>query len=588
MAQAPAADCRVEQQPGPDDAPPAAAGGDAIDLTDQGAGRLRLCLAGPNPVSVEGTAWCTWTDDRTAVRAVAGHPVDVEGGGKLEGSFDLDRGEAFVGGTTASGEVGTWSSEAIQPAIEASDDGLTGAAGIHVEPWLDPENPPAVRPSDVDGTIAWACGPAPAPRGGRSTGQLTVRLDAPVSVTKVVRASCSWLVGDAGPYMDSLQVDQDLFRVGNNPVSISINPDNEHPDRAMVEVSSTTDTGGALYASNSQLISIAQARDASSGVLRLRHLAIQGNSDERLVPGADELSGVARWSCPPPAVPGETIAGSDPGDPPDEHPGRATVTLDPAVAGPVHGEVTCTYEQGNASYVRLVGLNGSFESIDRRFELRWESGEIVLAVVSLDGMPLGEYVGQVNRIGDDVLRGPLLIEVNDFAFEPTDSIYVPLGGPDAPRSVALSIVITCDVDPARLPGWTLGRLELSIGSGVDRTWTAEVACNWKLSGGKPIVAGVTSRGGLDFNGQQFRVETLPDLVLITTTHTTVYQVLPSSTLTGSITADGRSGEQTFTGLGLRGRQPSIYGRLGGKDGPEAIDGKVAWSCGEPPTTFPPG
>ena len=50
-----------------------------MDTSDEGAGRWRLCLDTPTPVSVEGTAWCDWDAARSSVEAVSGLPTAVAG-----------------------------------------------------------------------------------------------------------------------------------------------------------------------------------------------------------------------------------------------------------------------------------------------------------------------------------------------------------------------------------------------------------------------------------------------------------------------------------------------------------------------------
>jgi hypothetical protein len=152
--------CSVQQQPGPGDAPPA--GGGETDTTGQGPGRWRICLTVPAPISVEGSAWCTWNGDRSAVDEISGLPSTA-------GSIDYD---AFLPFATQNLEVhltdrangGTIANFAPrQPTAIASDPKhTTGTAAFDVALEVDPESaPPAGAPPTVAGTIAWVCGAPP-------------------------------------------------------------------------------------------------------------------------------------------------------------------------------------------------------------------------------------------------------------------------------------------------------------------------------------------------------------------------------------------------------------------------------------------
>ena len=153
--------CTVQQQPGPGDAPPA--GGGETDTTGQGPGRWRICLTVPAPITVEGSAWCTWNADRSAVDEISGLPSTA-------GSIDYD---AFLPFASQKLEVhltdrangGTIANfEPRQPTTIASDaKHTTGTAAFDAALQVDPESaPPAGAPPSVSGTIAWVCGEPPA------------------------------------------------------------------------------------------------------------------------------------------------------------------------------------------------------------------------------------------------------------------------------------------------------------------------------------------------------------------------------------------------------------------------------------------
>src|SRR5688500_1320541 len=73
-----AIDCAPPAEPGPGDAPPDG-GGDLMDFSDYGGGRWRLCLTGPMIASIEGRAWCRWSEDRLSVLEVQGNPTPFAG-----------------------------------------------------------------------------------------------------------------------------------------------------------------------------------------------------------------------------------------------------------------------------------------------------------------------------------------------------------------------------------------------------------------------------------------------------------------------------------------------------------------------------
>ncbi|MBA2381181.1 MAG: hypothetical protein H0V73_03640, partial [Chloroflexi bacterium] len=150
--------CGLERQPGPADRAPGA-GGDGVDLADRGGGRWRLCLENPVALVVEGPAWCTWNDQRTAVTETSGLPVAIEGGdGKMDGGLSLERGEVYLSRTGLAGDVAAWHGGPAGQLIQSSGDGSAGVARFRVAALADSERPPAVRPPDQVGTIRWACG----------------------------------------------------------------------------------------------------------------------------------------------------------------------------------------------------------------------------------------------------------------------------------------------------------------------------------------------------------------------------------------------------------------------------------------------
>jgi hypothetical protein len=154
--------CALATQPGPNDRPPKG-GGELMDLTDAGAGRWRVCTIEPGALIVEGTAWCRWNEGRTAVEEVQGLPV-LAGGGTLDGGVVMGRAAIYLSTTLPDGTIHSYDSTNIPQVVDAVDGGRSGAARFLLDPILDPEHPPAVRPPNVAGVLRWQCGEPPAPR----------------------------------------------------------------------------------------------------------------------------------------------------------------------------------------------------------------------------------------------------------------------------------------------------------------------------------------------------------------------------------------------------------------------------------------
>jgi hypothetical protein len=139
-----------------------------MDVADLGAGRWRLCLSEPVVLTVEGPAWCTWSDDRTAVREISGLPAGIGGGDStVDGGIALDRDEVYVSSTDG-GTVSSWEGSPSEPAPAAGDATRLGTTTFRIPAVVDEENPPAVRPPEAAGVISWQCGDAPPPRTGRA------------------------------------------------------------------------------------------------------------------------------------------------------------------------------------------------------------------------------------------------------------------------------------------------------------------------------------------------------------------------------------------------------------------------------------
>jgi len=158
----PDAACSVEQAPGLSDAPPVA-GGDLLDLSDYGPGRSRLCLTAPIPMTFEGSAWCTWNEERTDVEQVGGLPRAV-GSREISAfvSFAPPRAGAEIIDRDRGGLVISYEQSRLPVVIESEPPHLNGRAAFDLAQYVNPETgvvpgaPPAMA-----GTMAWACGDPP-------------------------------------------------------------------------------------------------------------------------------------------------------------------------------------------------------------------------------------------------------------------------------------------------------------------------------------------------------------------------------------------------------------------------------------------
>lgn len=148
--------CAVQQQPGPGDGP--AAGGE-IDTTGQGPGRWRICVMSSAPATVEGSAWCKWNADRTAVDEVSGLPIPT---GSVDYdawlSFTASKFEVHLTDTAHGGLIANYVPR--QQVVPATDSTHTaGTAAFDVALQVDPgSGPPVGAPPTVTGMIAWVCG----------------------------------------------------------------------------------------------------------------------------------------------------------------------------------------------------------------------------------------------------------------------------------------------------------------------------------------------------------------------------------------------------------------------------------------------
>jgi len=575
-----ASSCAIQQGPGPADAPPKP-GGEGIDVADLGPGRFRLCLTDPTTVTVEGTAWCVWSDDRTSVTEIDGLPTAAGGGPRIAGTVGLRPPHLQIEATSASGEISTFGNDGDQRLVEPGPGAHDGAATFSVTEVVDPDHPAQAPILARTGTLRWTCGEPPAPRPGRSAGTVALHLDSPINADWAVAATCTWVTTPAGAVVSG--VDVVGLPLGDRTLALGLSPRIAEPKLIAVNLSMTRLDQSASWGAGDSSIVYRQAPDASSGLVRLPRLNPDDPAAPQLVAGVDAPAGHVSWTCGPPFAPGR----AEPADvgPNDGIAGTALVTFEPEIAAPIRTAVTCHVEVGGPT-VRLAGIDGKVPFGEGGLLLFADDGVVRVAIVAPDGSPGGEYEGAVSVVADDLSLGGLRLRSDSLTFGPTDPRYVPIGGPAAPRTVAVGIEIDCDPAGGGLPGLTTGHMELGVRSGIDRSWTVAATCTWRLVGGKPTVTQVVNAGALTIDDREFRAFARPDLMLVVERFGTTYQALSRSVVEGPAAADGSSGQLTFRGLAPRGRIPNVNGRLGGRDGPLSVDGTITWSCGAPPAVVP--
>jgi hypothetical protein len=159
----PVEDCALVTQPGAADEPDRS-GGDLIDMSDFGGGRWRLCLNEPLTATGESSAWCLWTQDRTAVSEINGLRTRI-GALDYDASLSIARNafelHTFDQGTT----VGNYEPGPEVPVGEASEGTRSGNLTFDVTVIVDPEaGAPAGAEPRYARSMRWQCGDAPPPR----------------------------------------------------------------------------------------------------------------------------------------------------------------------------------------------------------------------------------------------------------------------------------------------------------------------------------------------------------------------------------------------------------------------------------------
>jgi hypothetical protein len=153
-----AAGCDIETPPGPDDQVPDPG---EIDTTDLGNGRWRLCLVEPVAFSVEGSAWCSWTEDRSAVREATGLPLPIGAAGStVDGGIIIVEGVVYLASNDPR-MIFSWQGGPDGVQASAQPNGSGGTALFRIPATVDQESPPAIPPPQAAGVLSWLCGDPP-------------------------------------------------------------------------------------------------------------------------------------------------------------------------------------------------------------------------------------------------------------------------------------------------------------------------------------------------------------------------------------------------------------------------------------------
>jgi hypothetical protein len=571
--------CPMTKTPAPDDPPLPQFGDGPFDPADISTAWLRLCLDRPLQRADELAAFCVWNASRTTV-------VGVEVLGAVGQPFSISIGATLtIGRDAADGGYRAYRDPRAPTAWDAAADRREGAAQFELgDQAIDPPASPPPLAEVAHGVVRWTCAAPPPPRPGLAAGQVRLHLDAPIGHDLTFDADCRWVTRPTGPEVSSISSTQ-IVPLGGFGVGIDIESVAARPDQARVTISGSGQDQQGEYRSGNGVIVVSFAPDGSSATLRLSRLSADPDLGFRFGPGMDQIDATVTWTCAPPAAPG-AAAPADDGDA-RRTAGTATLTFDPAVAPPIRGPVTCFLNADDPSNVTLSGLIGTIAVGGGRVLVKDDGGDIIVGLIGPDGAPAGEYGGQVDRFGDDAL-GPIRLEIGDLAWLPSDPRYTPMGGANGPRSLELTIDATCDITSARIPGLTVGSMEVRLGSGLDRSWSVPAVCRWVAGPDGPVVTSARNLGSIDLDGQVLGVLAVPEVLVVVADYGTQYGSWTDSTLVGDVAPNGAFGQRTFTAFEPRGRIFNVNGRLGGIGGVLSVDGSIRWTCGAPPATFPPG
>jgi hypothetical protein len=577
-----AAECALAKAPTPDDPSLPPFGEGAFDPVDISPAWLRICLAGPAARSAEIAAFCVWNDGRSQVTDVEAVPAR---GDPLSASIDPAGGAMFL--HVAGRNEGTNYASSRDPVLVdvAATAPATGAARFDLLEERPPDREASTAPGSATGTIRWDCGTAPPPRPGVSAGQVRLHLDAPIGQDVAFDVTCGWIARPTGPEVISMTSTR-LVHVGAIDLSIDLEPVVSRPDASQLGVGVSDGTNETDYRPATSAIVAAFGPGGSTGTLRVVELTADGDVPPAPGAGIDGVDATAAWTCDPPAIEGPRQPADDRGDTPTR--GIATLSFDPAVAPPITGPVICYLNVGDPQSVVVGEMSGSIDvGGGARVTLSDSGGDVLVGLIGADGSPAGEYRGQASQIADDALR-PIRLEVGELTWSPKDPRYVPIGGAGGPRTLSLTIVATCDIASARLPGVSIGSMEVHLASGIERSWSVPAVCHWRTAAGGAQVTSAANLGPIDLDGQGLIVQAVPDLFVIVAGFGTSYGSSPRSTIQGDLAADGSSGNRTFTSFEPRRRITNVNGRIGGRGGVLAVDGSVRWDCGPPPAVIPPG
>jgi hypothetical protein len=424
---------------------------------DEGAGRLRLCVDGVDPIDL--AIGCVWSVDRSFVTWVGGNG-DRPGGGQAFAVLELGggrSGDLSVGLSSTADLAGQYRTVGPARTAVGNETGATsGVARFTDLPFVVGTvgvAPPADQPPTIAGTLRWSCGPAPAPQAGIATGRMSIRLDLPVGQQVEVDATCQWAVVGGRQSVDSVSTASPIAAAGGKTWSLAVGQlgDPPLPTEADVSIQLSTPDGGDGYVPQAfGAVIVAEISPASrQGRVRFRGLALPAEAAVKTLDGTEAtrtLSGIASWSCDPPLRAPEQPGGVPPLVRPLTRPGTATLAMNGVLEVPQTIPVSCRVDDNAADVGRsqVESAEGQFNVGDETVRLIVHDGSLVLFRTGSDGRILGEYA-------TDEGSGPALGDVGQsppnqgltLHFGSVDPSYSPFLGDSGPREVPATLAIDC-------------------------------------------------------------------------------------------------------------------------------------------------
>jgi hypothetical protein len=430
---------------------------------DDGAGRLRLCVDGLDPIDI--SIACAWSVDRSIVKRIGGGVVRP-GGGQASVGMELPGGhigEIGIEITATPESIGQYRSIGTARVGMEAGPGVTTAVIRFTElPFVVGQagNPPvpADQPATISGTMRWSCDAAPAPLPGVALGRITVHLDRPVGRQVAVDATCQWASTPTGPVVSAVAMTSTPIDAGAGRTWSAGLDSLDNATAPGVWIYLSTPDGGDNYGPDTfgAVIVAGKAPANREGRIRFHGLVLSPDTGLQTLDGTEgtrRLSGIVTWACDPPLAPPAAIP---PGVPavlaPATRPGVVTIGLGGVLDAPIEVPVTCVvYDPGDGSGIHLDHVEGRFAIGEESVTAMVADGSVVLFRTAPDGRILGEYSAASGA-------GPVIGPINDVPFSqalalhfgPVDPLYAPFGGEAGLLDVTATLVVDCR-DPNAAP-----------------------------------------------------------------------------------------------------------------------------------------